>query len=225
MGSMTRQPLRGTVALVCLLWLAGCLAAAGPAAGAGEATRESSEALWALLARGGQVILLRHATAPGVGDPPGFRLDDCATQRNLSAEGREEARRIGETFRARGVPVGRVLSSRWCRCLETARLAFGRVEPWPALDSFFGDRVREAEQTAAVRRLASEPPQGGNLVMVTHQVNISALTAISTASSEMLVLTPQRERGFRIAGVLAPAASREPRPQEGGRRPPHRGGA
>ncbi|HWC04880.1 MAG TPA: histidine phosphatase family protein, partial [Methylomirabilota bacterium] len=119
----------------------------------------AEEALWALLRGGGQIVLMRHATTtPGVGDPPGFRAGDCPTQRNLTEAGREEARRVGAAFRSRAVPVGRVLSSQWCRCLETARLSFGRVEPWEPLDSVFEGRAREPERTRAVRRVAGERP-------------------------------------------------------------------
>ncbi len=167
----------------------------------------NDEALWSLLRDGGKVVLMRHAvTDPGAGDPPGFTLEDCATQRNLSAAGREDARRVGDVFRARGVPVARVLSSRWCRCLETARLAFGRVESWPALDSIFAERSRESEQTTAVRALIGEHRTGGNLILVTHGVNIAALTGIVPAQGEMIVLTPKGRDGFRIAGRLRPAA-------------------
>lgn len=166
----------------------------------------ADEVLWDLLEAGGQVAVIRHAsTVPGFGDPPGFRLDDCATQRNLSAAGRDEARRIGAAFQARGVPVGRVLSSRWCRCLETARLAFGSVEPWAPLDSFFDDRSREPEQTGRIRALIGERPPSGNLILVTHQVNITALTGISPAQGEMIILTPSGDGGFRVAGRLRPA--------------------
>src|SRR6478752_9352840 len=85
----------------------------------------ADEALWRLLKAGGQVVLMRHAaTTPGAGDPDGMVLHDCGTQRNLSDEGRAHARQVGEAFRARGVHVAQVLSSPWCRCLETARLAF-----------------------------------------------------------------------------------------------------
>lgn len=168
------------------------------------AAADDGEALWTLLKGGGQVVVLRHAsTDPAAGDPPGFRLDDCATQRNLSAAGREEARRIGAAFQGRGVPVGRVLSSRWCRCLETARLAFGTVEPWPALDSFFGDRSREPQQTQAVRALAGDRPQAGNLILVTHGFNIRALVGILPAPGEMVILTPQGNGAFLVAGRLA----------------------
>ena len=164
--------------------------------------------LWALLRGGGHVAVMRHAsTESGVGDPPGFRLEDCGTQRNLSAAGREEASRIGAAFRAHGVPIGRVLSSRWCRCLETARLAFGRVEPWPPLDSIFGDRHPVPDQTGEVRTLAGQSPDSGNLILVTHGVNIRALTGVFLAQGEIVVLTPQGNGAFRIAGRLRPAKS------------------
>ena len=162
------------------------------------------EAVWDLLRSGGQVVVMRHAsTEPGVGDPPGFRLEDCQTQRNLSAAGREEARRLGQAFRARSIPVGQVLSSRWCRCLETARLAFGTVEPWAPLDSFFSDRSRADAQTQAVRELITDRPPGGNLILVSHQVNITALTRLFPAPGEMIVLTPLGGGEFRVAGRLA----------------------
>lgn len=180
-------------ALVALLLLSPAAAAA-----------DEGEALWTLLKGGGQVVVMRHAsTDPATGDPPGFRLDDCATQRNLSAAGREEARRIGAAFQARGIPVGRVLSSRWCRCLETARLGFGILEPWPALDSFFRDQSRELQETQAVRALISERPQAGNLILVTHGFNIRALVGILPAPGEMVILTPQGNGAFRVAGRLA----------------------
>lgn len=167
----------------------------------------ADEALWTLLRGGGQVVLMRHATTtPGVGDPAGFHLGDCPSQRNLTDAGRDEARRIGTAFRSRDVSVGRVLSSRWCRCLETAQLAFGRVEPWEALDSIFEDRHHEPERTAAVRRVAEGRPADGNLVLVTHGANIVALTGISPAPGEFLVLTAEPGGRFRVAGRLAPAA-------------------
>ncbi len=97
-------------------------------------------------------ILIRHALAPGTGDPENFQLDDCATQRNLSVAGREQARRLGDALKQRGIAVKQVLSSQWCRCLETAELmAVGEVEPFPALNSFFRDRATEPTQTAQVR--------------------------------------------------------------------------
>ncbi|MGZ5074629.1 MAG: histidine phosphatase family protein, partial [Usitatibacter sp.] len=108
--------------------LLACLALLASAADARAAGAED-EALWALLRSGGQVVLMRHTvTPPGVGDPPGMRVDDCSTQRNLTEEGRRQAREIGEAVRTHRVEFDRVLSSPLCRCLDTARLAFGRAE-------------------------------------------------------------------------------------------------
>lgn len=150
------------------------------------------EALWRALREGGHVVLMRHASAPGVGDPPGFRLDDCATQRNLSAEGRREAAAAGERFRQHGVARADIYSSLWCRCLDTARLlGLGPVTPLPALNSFFDNDDREPEQTAQLRALIFKHPMERNLILVTHQVNITALTAIYPESGEMLVLRPR----------------------------------
>jgi phosphohistidine phosphatase SixA len=166
----------------------------------------ADETLWSLLAGGGQVVMMRHAaTVSGVGDPPRFELRDCATQRNLSEVGRQESRRVGAAFRARGIPVGRVLSSEWCRCFETARLAFGSAELWPALNSYFNDPSRETGQTPVVRALAAERPAGGNLIMVTHQLNVRSVTGIAPAPAEVVILTPSGDGRFTVAGRLSPA--------------------
>lgn len=164
----------------------------------------ADEALWRLLQAGGQVVLVRHAvTEPGVGDPPGFRLEDCRTQRNLSAEGRREARQLGEALRARKVPVEQVLSSPWCRCIETARLAFGTAPATqPALSNLFGRHDREAAQVAELRKFVRRPAGGGNLFLVTHGSTTLALAGVSPGTAEMVVLTPE-EGGFRVAGRLA----------------------
>jgi len=163
----------------------------------------ASEAAWQALRGGGVVALLRHARAPGVGDPAGFRLEDCATQRNLSAEGRDQARRIGEAFRAQGVAVARVLSSRWCRALDTARLAFGTVEPFPPLDSFFSEREQAPQQTQQVHQTVAEwGGRAGVLALVTHQVNITALTRLNPAEGEVIVLRPAPGRGFEVVGSV-----------------------
>ncbi len=163
----------------------------------------ADEALWDLLRRGGQVVLLRHALAPGTGDPPGFTPGECATQRNLSEAGREQARRIGRQFRDHRVPVGPVLTSAWCRCVETATLAFGRAERWPAIDSFIRDFSAEPARTAALRQRVAEWAGPDTLVLVTHQVNITALTGIHPQSGEAAVLTPGGPDGFTLAGRLS----------------------
>ena len=161
---------------------------------------------WALLAKGGQVVLLRHAqTVPGTGDPPGFRLEDCATQRNLSEEGKAQARRLGERFRERKIPVGRMLSSPWCRCLETAELAFGaRPATHPALGNLFGRAENRARQVAAFRALIASPPAKGNLVLVTHGSTTVALTGEYPAMGEAIVVTPLGGGEYRVAGRVAP---------------------
>jgi len=111
-----------------------------PATGPATQPAADAERLWAQLHDGGQVILMRHAaTTPGTGDPPGFKLGDCSTQRNLSDAGRAQAKAVGDEVRRREVPVGRVLSSQYCRALDTARLAFGKAEEEPALNLAFAD--------------------------------------------------------------------------------------
>jgi len=152
-------------------------------------------ALWAALRSGDGIALMRHAQAPGTGDPAGFRLGDCATQRNLSAQGRRQARDIGELFRKNGVATANVYSSQWCRCLDTASgLALGPVVPQPALNSFFDDAGRDPEQTEALRQLIRQRPPGTPMVMVTHQVNITALTNVYPGSGEIIVVRPDQGR-------------------------------
>ena len=151
----------------------------------------ADEALWAQLKAGGQVVLIRHTvTTPGAGDPPGMRLDDCSTQRNLTEQGRAHARRIGEEFRRRGIPVERVLSSPWCRCLETARLAFGRAEASQPLSNLFGRHEKRDAQVLEMRKLMANPQKGGNLILVSHGSTILALTGVSPATGEMVVVAP-----------------------------------
>jgi phosphohistidine phosphatase SixA len=163
----------------------------------------ASDTAWQALQAGGTIAVFRHARAPGTGDPQNFQLENCSTQRNLSAEGREQARRIGEQFRSRRIPVERALSSRWCRSLDTARLAFGdMVEPFPPLDSFFSERGREEAQMQAVRQLIEGWRSKGVLVLVTHQVNITALTGIFPAEGEVLVLRPQAGARLELVGRI-----------------------
>jgi broad specificity phosphatase PhoE len=186
-----------------ILGLAGLLAGFLPVWA--SAANESEDALWTALKQGGHIALMRHALAPGTGDPATFRLDDCSTQRNLSKEGREQARRIGQTFRERNIVIARVLSSRWCRCLETARLLdLGSVEPFPVLDSFFRQRNKGPRQTAALREFLATQGSGPSLVMVTHQVNITALTDIFPRSGEIVVIRPLPEGNLTVLGRLSP---------------------
>lgn len=173
---------------------------------AGEPVTEA--ALWEKLQQPQDtlyVVLLRHALAPGTGDPDNFQLDDCTTQRNLSDEGRSQAERIGQTFRDRGVDVSQVLSSQWCRCLETAeRMNLGEVVPFPPLNSFFRDRsTAEAQTTAVHEHLAAQAETPGVIVMVTHQVNITALTDYVPRSGEAVIMQVD-EQNLILHGPLQP---------------------
>jgi phosphohistidine phosphatase SixA len=147
-------------------------------------------ALLDALRQGGVVLMLRHAqTDPGVGDPPGFQLGQCGTQRNLSEAGRAQSRRIGQALAAQGLVPQAVRSSGWCRCIDTAELAFGRHEVWPALHSFFAERAAQRDpQTAELRRALARLPARGFEAWVTHQVNITALTGIGVGMGEALVI-------------------------------------
>lgn len=165
----------------------------------------SEAAIWSQLRQGtGYVVLFRHALAPGTGDPANFRLDDCSTQRNLSAAGRQQAIRIGEGLRQQGIVISRVLSSQWCRCLETAQLMdVGRVEPFPLLNSFFQDRSTEGSQTQQLRQFILENRDAtGITIMVTHQVNITSISGIVPQSGAAVVLQASTPEQIEVIGQL-----------------------
>lgn len=138
----------------------------------------------------GWVLIMRHEqTVPGVGDPPGFRLAQCSTQRNLSDAGRERARLLGVRLREASIRLTQVRSSQWCRCLDTARgIAGDAFEPWPALNSFFDDRSSEPAQTEALREAFSRLGPNDRWLWVTHQVNITAFTGIVPRMGEGLAM-------------------------------------
>lgn len=166
--------------------------------------------IWQQLRTGrGYAVLLRHALAPGTGDPPGFRLGDCSTQRNLSLEGRRQAIAIGAQWRRERMPVDRVLTSRWCRARDTARLlAVGTVTAYPALDSSFTvSEATAARRTAKVRALLQRHRgEPGVLVLVGHQVNITDLTGMAPPSGGAIVVQAQGDGSLRVVGTL-PAPS------------------
>lgn len=160
-------------------------------------------ALWRALASQGHVALLRHAIAPGGGDPPQFVIGDCGKQRNLSGEGRQQARRIGARFRKNGLETARVFSSQWCRCLETSRLlGLGPVTELPVLNSFFQSPERGNRQTEALQAWLAAQDLNGPLVLVTHQVNITALTGIYPASGELVVVARSKDGKFSTLGSI-----------------------
>ena len=160
------------------------------------AARADIAALTAALEAPGTHAIMRHALAPGTGDPADFRLGDCSVQRNLDEAGREQARRIGAAMRKAGIAFDTVLTSEWCRCRETAELlGLGPVEALPALNSFFRNRDREAEQMAELRRHLASLPAQTRVLLVTHQVNVTALTGTFPSSGEVLA--------FRLDGADA----------------------
>lgn len=162
---------------------------------------------WALDLRDGDVVLYRHALAPGGGDPPGLTLGDCSTQRNLSDEGRVQARRLGEQLRQQlgSVPVAAVWASPWCRTLETAKLAFPAlpVQPRAAFGSFFQQPGREDDllRQAGAELAGWRGP--GVLVVVTHQVTVTGLSGVYPASGEGVAMRWAAGRG-EVLGQLAP---------------------
>jgi phosphohistidine phosphatase SixA len=159
----------------------------------------------ARLGGGGGVVAFRHALAPGTYDPPGFRLGACGTQRNLDDEGRAQAQRIGAWFRARRLQPSAVRSSPWCRCLDTARLAFGQAEPWGALGSpRAGSEETNSEALAQLRSalVAAARRRGRFEVWVTHQFVLSALVGGSVDSGEGLLLQAQADGSPRVLARL-----------------------
>jgi len=166
---------------------------------------QSPEIIWQALKKGEALALIRHSHAPGTSDPPGFLLRDCSTQRNLSEDGRIQSRKIGNFFRAQGINEASVYSSQWCRCLETARLlGLGPVEELPALNSFFEEPARGPEQTAKIRTFFSTPSQQGPVILVTHQVNITALTGAVPSSGEIIIFEKDENGLGKLLGRFLP---------------------
>jgi len=165
---------------------------------------ESAE-LWRALHAGEAFAIMRHAIAPGIGDPANFDVGDCTTQRILSQQGRQQAAEIGALFRDNGIKTARVMSSEWCRCLDTAeQLDLGPVERLPELNSFFENMAQRESQTAALKSWL-RPNRAGKpaLVLVTHQVNISALTGRFARSGEIIVVKWGDDGGFEPLGSLS----------------------
>lgn len=176
--------------------LIGTLGFANPAL-AGE------QSAWSALRSGGHVALLRHAIAPGTGDPAEFNLGDCSTQRNLSQRGREQAARIGERFREKGIETARVYSSQWCRCKDTAELLkLGPVNELPALNSFYQRWENRDGQTNALRAWLRRVDLNDVNILVTHQVNITELTGVYPSSGELVIVRLQKDGELRVSGTI-----------------------
>ena len=156
------------------------------------------------LRAGAHVALMRHADAPGgVGDPPGFRVEDCATQRNLSPKGRADAEKIGSQLRQEGIAFEKIVSSPWCRCVDTARLLdLGTVETEPTFGNVVVLRDQREALTTGARALIAKWTARGNLLVVTHGANIFALTGVSPASGEIVVVKGGSDRAVPVGRLL-----------------------
>ena len=161
---------------------------------------------WALLRQPGHVAFMRHSDAPGsggYGDPPGFRLEDCATQRNLSDEGRAHARRTGEAFRTRAIAFDRVLTSPWCRCKETALLAMGKeAEVFAPLSNLVGRSENRDAQVKALKAFLAARGTSPPALLVTHGIVVSALVGINPAPGEMIIVRANAAGDPTVVGRL-----------------------
>jgi broad specificity phosphatase PhoE len=162
----------------------------------------ANDAVWEALRVPGSVVVLRHSYAPGSFDPPTARLDDCSTQRNLDANGRAQASRIGEAFQKNGITVGEVLSSPRCRCMDTARLAFGRVEAWMVLQGALNDVELRRRLIGQTRARIAEHREGPPLVLVTHGSVVSDLTGVDIRMGAFAVLRRGPDGIHVFAGQL-----------------------
>jgi phosphohistidine phosphatase SixA len=157
------------------------------------------------LKSGGHILMVRHAVAPGSGDPANFKIGDCSTQRNLDETGRAQAKRIGNWLRANGVASARVYSSEWCRCLETARLLLlGSVDALPALNSFYERPQDRDPNISALKDFISRQPMDGELiVLVTHYVTIAAMTGEGVSSGTGVIVELKKESSYAVVGRLS----------------------
>tara|TARA_B110000037_G_C17015244_1_gene462987 strand:+ start:475 stop:1053 length:579 start_codon:yes stop_codon:yes gene_type:complete len=168
-----------------------------------QAKSDEQAALWAVLKSGEHLALMRHAIAPGTGDPDSFELNDCSTQRNLSQAGRDQAKQIGEKLKANGIESARIYSSQWCRCLETAKLlGLGPVQELPTLNSFFRDYQNRSVQTIETKNWILKQDLSVPTILVTHQVNITALTNVFPSSGEIILVRRTLNSNLEIIGSI-----------------------
>ena len=161
----------------------------------------SSEHNWKHAQEGGKIILIRHALAPGGGDPEGFKIEDCKTQRNLNEVGIKQSKKIGKLFIEKKIKIDQVLSSQWCRCKDTARYAFGNFKEFSALNSTYTPPYdqNEKQQIKELKKYVSSwKGNGGNLVLVTHYVIILAITGETTRSGELVIT----DKNFKILSTI-----------------------
>ena len=161
----------------------------------------ASEQSWKIAQEGDKIILIRHSLAPGGGDPAGFKVDDCKTQRNLNRTGINQSKKIGKLFKKNKVPVDQVLSSQWCRCKDTAKHAFGNFKEFTALNSTFQSPYdqNEAKQLKDLYAFVKDwNSNGKNLVLVTHYSIITAVTNAVPSSGELVIT----DKNFEVLGTI-----------------------
>jgi phosphohistidine phosphatase SixA len=152
---------------------------------------------WSIPQEGDKIILIRHASAPGGGDPEGFKIFDCKTQRNLDKVGIDQSKNIGKLFKIKNIPVDKVLTSQWCRCKDTAKYAFGNYIEFSALNSTFQspfDQNEEKQIKQIKKYVKSWEGNGKNLIMVTHFSIITKITNATPSSGEIVVI----DKNFKI---------------------------
>ena len=165
-------------------------------------TAHGADTVWDALREPGSVVIVRHSYAPGTFDPPDARLEDCSTQRNLDESGRAQARHLGEAFRKNGIAVGTVLSSPRCRCLDTARLAFGRAESWDVLQGSLRNESLRQRQLVEIRKAIAEHVSGPPLVLVTHGSVVTDLTGLDVRMGAFVVMRRSSDGIRSVAGQL-----------------------
>ena len=152
------------------------------------------------LQEGNKIIFIRHAIAPGNGDPENFNIKDCSTQRNLSESGIKQSKKIGLFFKNNKIKIDQVLSSEWCRCKDTAKYAFENFETFDALNSFYDERFasNEAKQIKDLKNYIKNWDDDKNLILVTHFVVISSIFNIGSSSGEIII----SDENFNIIGSV-----------------------
>ena len=161
----------------------------------------ASDQAWNIVQEGNKIILIRHSLAPGGGDPAGFKIDDCKTQRNLSKKGINQSKKIGKLFKKNKVPIDQVLSSQWCRCKDTAKYAFSDYKEFTALNSIFQSpyNKNEGKQLKELYNFVKRwDGKGKNLVLITHYSIITAVTNAVPNSGEIVVA----DKNFKVLGTI-----------------------
>ncbi len=161
----------------------------------------ASNQAWNLAQEGDKILLIRHSLAPGGGDPPGFKINDCKTQRNLNRTGINQSKKIGKLFKKNKVPVDQVLSSQWCRCKDTAKYAFGNFKEFAALNSTFQSpyNKNEGKQLKELYEFIKKwDGKGKNLVLITHYSIITAVTNAVPNSGEIVIA----DKNFKVLGTI-----------------------